>query len=51
MQSQYVERVVDLTKPERNIIYNMSHGEAIGILKTGNTEEVGKSTASFHLFR
>ena len=37
MNHQYIERVVDLTKSDRNIIYNMSVEEATEIIKSGDT--------------
>ena len=49
MNHQYVERVIDLTRPEKNIIYNMSHDEAVAILKTGDTEKVRKIDGQFAL--
>ena len=42
MNHQYIERVIDLTHPEKNIIYNMSNEEAREILKSGDTEAVRK---------
>ncbi|MFN8255887.1 MAG: asparagine synthase-related protein [Bacteroidales bacterium] len=50
MNSMYVTKVVDLTNPEKNIIYNMSHDEAVNVLKTGNIEEVRKIDGQFSLF-
>ena len=29
MNHQYVSRVIDLTNPEKNVIYNMTHEEAV----------------------
>ncbi len=49
MNDQYVERVVDLTNPEKNIIYNMTHEEAVNLLKTGDTEAVRKIDGQFSL--
>jgi asparagine synthase (glutamine-hydrolysing) len=49
MNSQYVERVINLTHPERNIIYNMSHEEAVNLLKSGDTEGVRKIDGQFAL--
>jgi asparagine synthase (glutamine-hydrolysing) len=46
---QYVERVVDLTDPSRNVIYNMSHEEAVNVLKSGNTDAVRKIDGQFAL--
>ncbi len=49
MDSHYVERVVDLTHPEKNIIYNMTHDEAVSILKSGDVEAVRKIDGQFAL--
>lgn len=49
MDSHYVERVVDLTHPERNIIYNMTHDEAVSLLKSGDVEAVRKIDGQFAL--
>mgnify|MGYP000005857638 CR=1 FL=1 len=49
MNHQYVERVVDLTKPEHNIIYNMSIDEARELLKSGDPEAVRKIDGHFAL--
>jgi asparagine synthase (glutamine-hydrolysing) len=49
MNHQYVERVIDLTAPERNIIYNMSHEEAVNTLKSGDVEAVRKIDGQFAL--
>jgi len=49
MNHQYVERVIDLTRPEKNIIYNMSHDEAVAILKTGDTDKVRTIDGNFAL--
>ena len=46
---QHISRVVDLTHPERNIIYNMSHGEAVEILKTGDSKKVRGIDGQFAL--
>ena len=46
---QYIERVIDLTRPEKNIIYNMSHEEAVQLLKTGDVEAVRKIDGQFAL--
>ncbi|HLO58961.1 MAG TPA: asparagine synthase-related protein [Bacteroidales bacterium] len=47
--NQYIERVIDLTKPEKNIIYNMSHEEAVNILKSGDVDAVRKIDGQFAL--
>jgi asparagine synthase (glutamine-hydrolysing) len=49
MNNQYVERVVNLTNPENNVIYNMSDEEAINILKSGEPESVRKIDGQFAL--
>jgi asparagine synthase (glutamine-hydrolysing) len=49
MNSQYVANVVDLTSPDKNIIYNMSHEEAVNILKSGDIEAVRRIDGQFSL--
>jgi asparagine synthase (glutamine-hydrolysing) len=49
MDSQYIGNVVDLTIPEKNVIYNMTHKEAINILKSGDTEAVRRIDGQFCL--
>jgi asparagine synthase (glutamine-hydrolysing) len=49
MNSQYVANVVDLTNPDKNIIYNMSHEEAVNVLKSGDTEAVRRIDGQFSL--
>jgi asparagine synthase (glutamine-hydrolysing) len=49
MTNQYVNKVIDLTNPEKNVIYNMTHEEAVQILKSGNTEAVRKIDGQFSL--
>ena len=49
MDNHYVTNVVDLTNHERNVIYNMSHDEAVSILRSGNTEAVRKIDGQFCL--
>lgn len=49
MNHQYIERVVDLTHPEKNVIYNMSNEEAREILRTGNADAVRKIDGQFSL--
>jgi asparagine synthase (glutamine-hydrolysing) len=45
----YVERVVDLTEPESNHIYNMSVGEARTLLLEGSADSVRRVQGSFVL--
>ena len=33
MNNHYAEIVVDLTNPEKNVIYNMTHEEAVNIIR------------------
>jgi asparagine synthase (glutamine-hydrolysing) len=49
MNSMYVSKVVDLTNPEKNIIYNMTHEEAVNIVKSGDVEAVRKIDGQFCL--
>lgn len=49
MNHQYIERVVDLTHPEKNIIYNMSNEEAREILRSGDSQAVRKIDGQFSL--
>jgi asparagine synthase (glutamine-hydrolysing) len=49
MNNQYVSQVVDLTNPEKNIIYNMTHEEAVNILRSGNADAVRTIDGQFSL--
>jgi asparagine synthase (glutamine-hydrolysing) len=49
MNSQYVSRVKDLTNPEKNVIYNMTHEEAVNLVRSGDTEAVRKIDGQFSL--
>ncbi len=49
MNSMYVSKVVDLTIPEKNVIYNMTHEEAVELVKSGNVEAVRKIDGQFSL--
>jgi asparagine synthase (glutamine-hydrolysing) len=49
MNNQYVSRVKDLTNPEKNVIYNMTHEEAVNIVRSGNTEAVRRIDGQFSL--
>src|SRR5512133_4162985 len=49
MNSQYVSRIKDLTNPEKNVIYNMTHEEAVNLVKTGDAEAVRKIDGQFSL--
>jgi asparagine synthase (glutamine-hydrolysing) len=49
MNNQYVSKVVDLTNPEKNIIYNMTHEEAVKIVMSGDIEAVRKIDGQFSL--
>lgn len=47
--SMYVSKVIDLTSPEKNIIYNMTHEEAVNIVKSGDVEAVRNIDGQFSL--
>lgn len=49
MNTQYVSKVVDLTNPEKNVIYNMTHEEAVNIVHSGDVEAVRKIDGQFSL--
>ena len=44
-----ISRVVDLTHPEKNIIYNMSHKEAVEIVRSGDAKKVREIDGQFAL--
>jgi asparagine synthase (glutamine-hydrolysing) len=46
---QHLSRVVDLTHPEKNVIYNMSHEEAVEILRQGNANRIREIDGQFAL--
>ena len=49
MSHEYVNRVVDLTDPGKNIIYNMSREEATELIKTGDALAARKIDGQFAL--
>ena len=49
MENLYVSNVVDLTSHEKNVIYNMTHDEAVSALRSGNVESVRKIDGQFCL--
>jgi len=49
MNSMYVSKVVDLTLPEKNVIYNMTHEEAVELVKSGDVEAVRRIDGQFSL--
>ena len=49
MNSQYVNNVTDLTNPEKNVIYNMSHEEAVNVVRSGDVEAVRRIDGQFSL--
>ncbi len=49
MKNAYIERVVDLTTPGNNVIYNMSLDEARELLKTGQSDDIRKIDGQFAL--
>lgn len=46
---QYINRVVDLTHPEKNTIYNMSHEEAVDIVRSGDVKRIREIDGQFAL--
>ena len=50
MNQEYVNLVVDLTDPRKNIIYNMSVHEAVALVKAGDTDGVRGIDGQFALF-
>ncbi|MFH0843413.1 MAG: asparagine synthase-related protein [Bacteroidota bacterium] len=49
MNNSYVNKVIDLSHPEKNVIYNMSHEEAVNLLRSGDAEAVRKIDGQFSL--
>jgi len=49
MEDKHVSQVTDLTNPEKNVIYNMAHEEAVNILKSGNVEAIRKIDGQYCL--
>lgn len=49
MNHNYVANVVDLTNPGKNVIYNMTHEEAVDALRSGDAEAVRKIDGQFCL--
>ncbi len=49
MNNQYISKVVDLTNPEKNVIYNMSHEEAVNYVMSGDSEAVRRIDGQFSL--
>jgi asparagine synthase (glutamine-hydrolysing) len=49
MNHEYIGNVVDMTNPEKNVIYNMTHEKAVNILKSGDTEAVRRIDGQFCL--
>jgi len=49
MNHQNVNRIVDLTDPGKDIIYNMSRDEAIELVRSGDTQAVRKIDGQFAL--
>ncbi len=49
MDNHYISRVVDLTDPSKNVIYNMTHAEAVEVLRSGDPDAVRKIDGQFCL--
>ena len=48
-QHAYIERVVDLTRIEKNVIFNMSNEQAIELLRDGTPADVDRIDGQFAL--
>lgn len=49
MESQYLNNVIDLTNPEKNVIYNMDHDQAVNLVRSGDAEAVRKIDGQFSI--
>ncbi len=49
MNNKYISKVVDLTNPEKNVIYNMTHEQAVDIVRSGDGEAVRRIDGQFSL--
>jgi asparagine synthase (glutamine-hydrolysing) len=49
MNTQYLERVIDLSNKEKNVIYNMTNEEAAGLLRSGDPQAVRRIDGQFAL--
>lgn len=49
MNNQYISKVVDLTDPAKNVIFNMTHEEAVEIVRSGDLEKVRGIDGQFSL--
>jgi asparagine synthase (glutamine-hydrolysing) len=49
MKKEYLSRIVDLTCPEKNVIYNMTHDDAAAAVRSGDTDAVRKIDGQFAL--
>lgn len=49
MQKGNLNQVVDLTCPEKNVIYNMTHEEAVNLVRSGDVAQVRKIDGQFSL--
>ncbi len=49
MNYKYAEKVIDLTDPQKNVIYNMTHEEAVNAVRSGDAEAVRKIDGQFSI--
>jgi len=49
MNNVYISKVVDLTNPEKNVIYNMTHEQAVEVVRSGDFQAVRKIDGQFSL--
>ena len=48
-KTQNISRLVDLTHPEKNVIFNMSHKEAVEIVRSGDPSRIREIDGQFAL--
>ncbi|MGW8316909.1 MAG: asparagine synthase-related protein [Bacteroidales bacterium] len=49
MKERNIDRLVDLTHPEKNILFNMRHEEAVEIVKSGDPKRIREIDGQFAL--
>ena len=49
MEFQYISKVIDLTQPGKNVIYNMTHEKAVEVVRSGDLEGIRKIDGQFAL--
>lgn len=49
MTNNYISRVIDLTHPKKNVIYNMTHEQAVEVVRSGDADAVRRIDGQFSL--